>query len=95
VAAPGPFTIRAVAGSGELGAPATFGVGDAPESVALGDVSGDGIPDLVVANEGNNTVSVLLGAGDGQFGSRHDFETGWGRFRGDRRCECDRWRTWR
>jgi hypothetical protein len=29
--------------------------------VAVGDVNGDGIPDLAAANYGNNTVSVLLG----------------------------------
>jgi hypothetical protein len=68
----GPFAITAAAGSGRFVGTA-FGVGDAPESVAVGDVNGDGKPDLVVANEGTNTVSVLLGAGDGQFGLRHDF----------------------
>ena len=39
----------------------------APSSVAVADVNGDGKPDLVVANYGSNTVSVLLGNGDGTF----------------------------
>lgn len=34
-------------------------------SVAVGDVNMDGKPDVVVANWGSGTVSVLLGNGDG------------------------------
>lgn len=36
-------------------------------SVAVGDVNMDGKPDVVVANWGSGTVSVLLGNGDGTF----------------------------
>src|SRR5262249_32570145 len=38
----------------------TFATGSGPISVALGDVNGDGRPDLITANERSNTVSVLL-----------------------------------
>jgi len=44
-----------------------YNVGHLPSAVATGDFNGDGIPDLVVANENNNNVSVLLGNGDGTF----------------------------
>jgi hypothetical protein len=51
-----------------LFAPVTpFSVGAAPVSVAVGDFNHDGIPDLATANNTDNTVSVLLGNGDGTF----------------------------
>jgi hypothetical protein len=56
--------------------PVQFGTGSRPQSVAIGDLNGDGKPDLAVANWGSNTVSVLLGNGDGTFGAATDFGTG-------------------
>ena len=41
-------------------AQATFAAGDGPFGVAVGDVNGDGRPDLAVANINSATVSVLL-----------------------------------
>ncbi|HSC09511.1 MAG TPA: FG-GAP-like repeat-containing protein [Rhodanobacteraceae bacterium] len=41
--------------------------GAGPLAIAVGDVDGDGKADLVVANADSNTVSVLLGNGDGSF----------------------------
>ena len=44
-----------------------YAVGNSPSSIAVGDFNGDGIPDLVAANYGEDTVTVLLGIGDGTF----------------------------
>ena len=40
-----------------------------PRGVAVGDFNGDGIPDVVVANQNNDNLTVLLGKGDGTFTS--------------------------
>ena len=47
-------------GDGSFGTKTDYGTGRSPRSVAIGDVNGDGRPDLAVANENSNTVSVLL-----------------------------------
>src|SRR4028119_1258554 len=38
----------------------TFPTGDLPISVSIGDINGDGLPDLAVANYSSNNVSILL-----------------------------------
>lgn len=50
--------------------------GYAPAGIAAEDVNGDGHIDLLVADEGNNSVSVFLGNGDGTFQPRTDYATG-------------------
>ena len=51
-----------------IGVPApTYAVGHGPASLTIADVNGDGIPDIIVANFVDNTVSILLGNGDGTF----------------------------
>ncbi len=46
----------------------TLGLGSNPYDIASGNLDGDGNEDLVVANYGSWTASVLYGAGDGTFG---------------------------
>lgn len=47
-----------------------------PTGLAAADLNGDGHIDLVVADRGNNTFSVLLGNGNGTFQPRTDYPTG-------------------
>jgi hypothetical protein len=63
-------------GDGSFQAARTFAAGSLPISVAVADVNGDGLPDLVVANERSNNVSVLLGNGDGSFQAAQSFAAG-------------------
>jgi hypothetical protein len=55
-----------------------YGTGTTPYSAVVADLNGDGKSDIVVANSGSASVSVLLGNGDaaGTFQSRSDFDSG-------------------
>jgi elongation factor P hydroxylase len=60
-----------------------FAVGPGPDGLAIGDLNGDGKPDLVVTNQGSDSVSVLLntttpGAATPSFDSKVDFAVGGG-----------------
>ncbi len=56
--------------------PLSIGMGSSPSATAIADLNADGRPDLVVANFGSNTVSVLLGNAAGSFSGKADFGTG-------------------
>jgi hypothetical protein len=60
-------------GDGTFKAPVTYKCGAGPNGVRTGDFNGDGKIDLVVSDQNPNTgaiaVNVLLGKGDGTFGS--------------------------
>lgn len=51
----------------QFSAPVTYAVGNSPQQVVAADLNGDGKQDLVVLNGGDQTISVLLGNGDGTF----------------------------
>ena len=64
-------------GDGTFQPQARLAVGRNPSSVAIGDVNGDGRPDLVTANFNSGDVSVLLGNGDGTFQPQTRREAGY------------------
>ena len=50
-----------------------YAVGTNPNFVAVGDFNGDGRLDLVVSNQNSNTISILLGNGNGTFQPHVDY----------------------
>ena len=74
--APGGLMVLFNQGAGTFGTPSTYAVGANPRGVAIGDLNGDGKPDLAVATTvldstgfPNGSVAVLLGSGLGNFGN--------------------------
>lgn len=77
---PSTVSVRLNTGAGDFGPKTDYSTGNTPYCVALGDVNGDGRPDLITANfgYGTNTASVLLNTGAGVFGPKTDYPTGGG-----------------
>lgn len=55
-----------------------YPTGDSPQAVAVGDLNGDGKPDLAATSSvsGNGVVSVLLNQGNGTFAPKVDYPIG-------------------
>ena len=67
------------AGSLAFAPKADFATGSLPFHVAVGDLDGDGLPDLAITNRSSNTVSVLRNtstSGNISFAPKVDFATG-------------------
>src|SRR5262249_16116839 len=54
----------------------SYPVGNFPSHVVVGDFDGNGKLDFAVTNQKSNTVSVLLGNGDGTFQAAEDYPAG-------------------
>lgn len=67
--------MTATAADLQFGPAAEFFTGWHAHAVRIADFNGDGRQDLVVANAFDNSVSRLLGHGDGTFGTKADFPT--------------------
>src|SRR2546425_241233 len=75
---PGTVSVLLGNGDGTFQPARAFAAGQGSLSVAVGDVNGDGRPDLAGANYYYNKVSVLLGNGDGTFQAPRNFDAGTG-----------------
>jgi len=77
---PGNVVVLLGKGDGTFGPPVTFPAGPVGNSyLATGDFNGDGVIDLALTHsiaKGMGAVAVLLGKGDGTFGSAFDFAVG-------------------
>jgi len=69
------LSITAPTSSWIFGERSDFSTGSGPNSVATGDFNKDGRLDLALSNYFDNTVSVLLGNGDGTFKAHVDYAT--------------------
>jgi hypothetical protein len=50
--------------TGYFGLLTSYAVGDDPVSITVGSITGSKVPDLAVANQGSNDISILIGAMD-------------------------------
>jgi hypothetical protein len=72
----GTVSVRLNRGNGTFKPRRDYSTGASPVSIAVGDLNGDGKPDLATANTDAGSVSVLLNGGDGSFRVSHDYATG-------------------
>ncbi len=72
-------TISIFLGNGDgtfrAASPATYNVGNGPVTMAVTDLNRDGDADIITANFGDGTISVLFGKGDGTLGTAVTHQT--------------------
>src|SRR6185295_11457110 len=78
--APGLHAEVPPAGGGLFRETARIPLGHAPLALAVGDLDGDGFPDVALAEDGDSVVSTLLGDGAGGLHARRDLLVGPGLF---------------
>ena len=61
------MSVLTVDGKGGFATEVRYTVGAQPVSLIAADLNGDGRLDLVSANVGGDSISVLIGKGDGTF----------------------------
>jgi FG-GAP-like repeat/PASTA domain len=74
-AAGGSVSVLLQDGSGVFAPKRDYGTNAEPSGVAIGDLNGDGAPDLAVTDM-SDSVSVLLNDGSGGFGATHAYPVG-------------------
>ncbi len=77
-AAGGSVVLWRNAGNGTMALPTTFALetGANPRQLVLGDIDGDGDPDLISLNSAHDDVSVFRNDGTGSYGPRYDLPVG-------------------
>ena len=63
-------------GNGTFTTQTTYAAGTTPTSIAVADYNVDGTADMVIADEGDNAVTILLNAGNNQFTALPEVPTG-------------------
>ncbi|HEY6447494.1 MAG TPA: FG-GAP-like repeat-containing protein [Acidobacteriaceae bacterium] len=74
----GTATVLLGDGAGNFKAGKSFGLGPNPAALALGDLTGSGVLDAVVARGSDNALVVFRGKGDGTFASGVAYQAGMG-----------------
>jgi hypothetical protein len=64
---PGPLAVSRGLGGGAFAPAAYVEAGWAPDTVTVGDVDGDAIPDLLATSRNDGTITVVRGGGGGAF----------------------------
>ena len=64
------FTTATAAASGRFVLRPAYATGNTPNDMVMGDVTGDGLPDIITGESGDFTISVRPGLANGTFGAR-------------------------
>jgi large repetitive protein len=72
----GTATVLLGGSAGKFKAAADVSLGNSPSSIALGDMSGRGVSDLLVTSSLGNSLAVLRGNGDGTFQAPAAYKVG-------------------